>query len=117
MSTTKSRYIPNVPLPALHWAIEKGDVPEIKELLYGRHHANPNDTNGDGYNALHILCCYYKKFSTEDLGMIIYWLIDRHADVMHKNNYDMTPHDMAVNVIGDVTLVGLIATGGVRKDC
>ena len=109
-------YTPNVPVTALRWAIEKGNVSDIKELLY-THHANPNDTDGYGYNALHTLCCHYKKFSTEDLGMIIYWLIDRHVDTKHINSLGKTPHDMAVNVIGDVTLAGLIATGGVRKDC
>jgi hypothetical protein len=118
MSSTKSRYIPNKPFTALQWAIEKGDVSDIKELLYGRHHVSGQDTDGDGNNALHWLCNSYrlKKFSIEDVGMIIYWLIDRHVDVKHMNNYDKTPLDYAVE-LKDATLAGLIATGGVRKDC
>jgi ankyrin repeat protein len=99
-------------MTALQWAIRKGDVSDIKELLY-THHANPNDTDGDGYNALHTLCSFYKKFSTDDLGAIIFWLIDRHVSVKHINNYDKTPHDVAVE-FGDATLAGLIAAGGVR---
>jgi ankyrin repeat protein len=114
MSTTNNRYIPNVPLTALRWAIKKGDVADIKELLYTEH-ANPNDTDGYGRNALHELCNSYriKKFSTEDLGKIIYWLIDRHVDVSHKNHFDQTALDIAVE-LRDVTLAGLIAIGGVR---
>jgi ankyrin repeat protein len=108
-------YTPNVPVTALRWAIMKGNVSDIKELLY-THCANPNDTDGYGYNALHTLCSHYKQFSTEDLGMIIYWLIDRHVDTKHINNLNKTPLDVAV-MIGDATLAGLIATGGVRKDC
>jgi ankyrin repeat protein len=101
-------------MSALEWLIHAGDVLGIRNLLL-EVYDYANHTDRDGNNALHWLCMYYKKFSTEDLGMIIYWLIDRHVDDKHKNNYDKTPLDVAV-MMKDVTLAGLIATGGVRKD-
>ncbi len=112
---------------ALQYLLEEGDKSGIWKLLYEKHHeyANPTDCYGNpnqidyyGDGALHWLCNSYrlKKFSIEDVGIIIYWLIDRNACVKHKNNRGMTPHDVAVE-LGDVTLAELIATGGVRKDC
>ena len=103
-----------IPMPALHWAIKKGNVSDIQELVKGQY-ANPNQKNNKLQNALHALVEYSDKFSTEDFGMLVYLLNEYKVDTKHTDCYGSTPLQQAILYRKDKPLiVGLIATGGVR---